>query len=196
LSILMAASACCGYLLPKRPKNIHQYLKSPINPRPPFNLVIHDFLLENGTVTFENPSQGSTANLENIRFSFSGDLGKQDWLLNLSTGKGAIESPGIYSRVEMLKFSASIEKEEISNLKVEVNTPSSNISLAGAVRHFLSEPELELIMNMGIDLSEIRETFFLEPEYTGHIAVHILAKGPVKNPEISFKPETFRREIG
>ncbi len=170
--------------------------EKPDQPGPPFNLVIHDFLLENGAVTFENPSQNSTANLENIRLSFSGDLGKQDWLLNLSTGKGAIDSPGIYSRVESLKFSASIEKEEISNLKVEVNTPSSNISLAGAVRYFLSEPELELIMNMGIDLSEIRETFFLEPEYTGHIAVHILAKGPVKNPEISFNLKHSGGKLG
>lgn len=151
----------------------------------PFNLVIHDFLLENGAFIYENESQGSKANLDNIRLSFSGDLGEENWLMDLSTGKGAIEGPGVLSKFEMLKFSASVAGEEISNLKLEVNTPSSNISLAGSVRHFLSEPELELIMNLGIDLPELREMFFLEPEYTGNIAVHILAKGPVKNPEIS-----------
>jgi translocation and assembly module TamB len=116
--------------------------------------------------------------------------------MDLSTGKGSMESPGVDSKVDMLKFSASITGEEISNLKLEVNTPSSNLSLAGAVRHFLSEPEIELIMNLGIDLPELRETFFLEPEYTGNIAVHILAKGPAKNPEISFNLKHSGGKLG
>ncbi len=152
---------------------------------PSFNLVIHDFLLENGAVIFENPSQDLTAKLESIRLSFSGNLGAQTLLLDLSTGKGSIESPGVQARVEALKLSGAVQEEQINDLKLEIKTPSSNIELTGSARDILSEPQAELIMDIALHLPEIREAFFLEQEYTGNITGHLSAKGLVKNPEIS-----------
>jgi translocation and assembly module TamB len=159
--------------------------KSQDEKEPYFNLMIHDFLLENGVVIFENPSQGSKGNVENIRLNFSGDLAEQAGLFNLSSGKGAIETPGVQARVETLKLSASIKEEQIKNLRFEIKTPSSVIELAGSARDILSEPELEMIVDLGLDLPELREMLFLEPEYTGNIKGRLLAKGPVKNPEVS-----------
>jgi autotransporter translocation and assembly factor TamB len=152
---------------------------------PSFNLVIHDFLLENGAVIFENPSQDLTAKLESIRLSFSGNLGTQTLLLDLSTGNGSIESPGVQTRVEALKLSGAIQKDQINDLKCEIKTPSSNIELTGSARNILSEPKAELIMDIALHVPEIREAFFLEKQYTGNITGHLSAKGLVKNPEIS-----------
>jgi translocation and assembly module TamB len=159
--------------------------KSPDKTKHSFNLMIHDFLLENGAVIFENASQGSKANLENIRLSLSGDLGEQAGLLNLSTGKGAIETPAVQADVEMLKLSGSIKEEQINDLQFEIKTPSSIIELAGSARDIFSKPELEMVMDLGLHLPELREMFFLEAEYTGNLKGQLLAKGPIKNPEVS-----------
>jgi translocation and assembly module TamB len=178
LSLLRVFASQKAEEFPEPPKSQDETERS-------FNLMIHDFLLENGAVIFENPSQGSKANLENIRLNFSGDLGEQAGLLYLSTGKGAIETPDLQAGIETLKLSGSIKEEQIKNLRAEIKTPSSIIELAGSAKHILSEPELEMIVDLGLHLPEIREMFFLEPEYNGTIKGKLSAKGPVKNPEVS-----------
>ena len=152
---------------------------------PSFNLVIHDFFLENGSFSFENKSKASTANLENIRMSFSGDFGGQNWLLDLSAGKGIFQNPKVQTKVEMIKLSGAMQEEKISDFILEIKTPSSHIELSGSAGNIMSNPELQLIMDLALDMPEIRETFFLEPEYTGTVKGHLSAKGLVKNPELS-----------
>ena len=159
--------------------------EKPHEEQPSFNLAIHDFLLENGAFIFENKSKELTANLDNIRLSFSGDFSGQNWFLDLSAGKGTIKNPKVQTNVETIKLSGSLKEERISDLKLEIKTPSSNLEFSGSARNILSDPELEVIMDIALDLPEIRETFFLEPEFTGTVSGHLFAKGPLKNPEVS-----------
>jgi translocation and assembly module TamB len=174
-----------GVFAPQRTEKNPVPSEKPDKFEPSFNLVIHDFLLENGSFSFENKSEESTANLESIRMNFSGDFGEQNWLLDLSAGKGIFQSPKVQTKVEMIKLSGAIQEEQINDLKLEIKTPSSNIELTGSARDILSEPKAELIMDIALHVPEIREAFFLEKQYTGNITGHLSAKGLVKNPEIS-----------
>ena len=165
--------------------------QQPVPPEKPdepdfsFNLVIHDFLLENGTFYYDHQSKDTTAKLENIRLSFSGDFAGKNWILNLSAGKGFFESPELQTRVDTVKLSGSMKEEKISDLLFEIKTPLSHTELSGSARNIFSDPELEILMDFSLHLPEIRDTFFLEPKYTGTLTGHLSAKGHVKNPEVS-----------
>ncbi len=159
--------------------------EKPLEAGSSFNFVIRDFLLENGTLAYENQNQDSTAKLENIRLNFSGNFAGQNWLFDLSAGKGAFESTDVESRIEILKLSGEIREEQIKDLKLQLKTVSSDFELTGSARRIFSDPELDLIMNIGLSLSELRETFILESEYTGNITGELSARGPAKNPDVT-----------
>ncbi|MFO8082918.1 MAG: translocation/assembly module TamB domain-containing protein [Desulfobacterales bacterium] len=173
-----------AFVSPKTEEEIEPQKKT--KKRPPFNLVIENFLLETGTIQFENPSKGVHADLKGIRLSGSGNFEKNLWQVDLSTDKGSWKNPKGRAEIDSLSLSGTLKEEAVSEIDFRITTPSSNISIVGSAQDIFSDPRLNLNMDFGIHLPEVHEAFFPQSPYTGKVTGNLSAKGVVSNPHVFF----------
>lgn len=149
-----------------------------------FNFVLTSFLMENGSVIFEDPAKHTSAKLDGIRIECSGNLNEQAWKIDVSTKDGKYDGEGMSVAVELLKICGVMEKERVSDLHIYIKTPLSELSLKGAVQDILSDPSVDLALELGLDLPELKKTLALAPRLEGKISGTLSAKGAVKNPDL------------
>ncbi len=151
----------------------------------PFNLVLKSFLLENGEISFDDPSRNTSASLRGIDLNISGDLKEEAWRLDFSTKEGEYADGDVRAVLDSLELSGALDKDRLEGFGLEIKTASSRLKAAGSAKGIFSEPVLDLTANVALDLGELKETLSLEQELTGAVAGDISAKGPAGNPEVS-----------
>lgn len=174
-----------AFALPKeeREQKIRQEL--PKDKKPSTNLIIKDFLLENGSVLFENESKGLRGDLKDIQLKCSGNLNEQSWQMVLSSGEGSFQSPGGMAQLDRINISGAIKEDTISAFDLKIKTPASNLTMLASAQNIFSDPRLDLGMDFEIHLPELGDIFFPESGYTGHIAGNLSVKGDLSDPHAS-----------
>ncbi len=161
--------------------------KKPEDGESSFNFVLKSFLVENGEVSFDDPSRKTSASLKGIGLNISGNLKEKIWRLDFSTKEGEYSGGDVLAAVDSLRLSGALDKDKVEGLDLEIKTDSSILKIAGSAKELFSEPVLDLATNIVLNLAELCETLSLEQDLTGTVAGDISAKGPAGNPEVALE---------
>jgi autotransporter translocation and assembly factor TamB len=153
----------------------------------PINVVVKTLRMVQGHLRYEIVDTGFKAMAQDIDLSANGNVAERSGKFALQIGQGGLTSPDFQWEFENLCLEAGLEKETIDPFVFEANTASSKLVLSGNVHNVFSKPSLDLILDLNVSLTELREWFRVEPISTGQVLARMVAQGMPDNPEVAIQ---------
>ena len=150
----------------------------------PFNVVVEELTLSDGTVLYQAMDGSSRAEVSGIDITADADLFAE--ALNFTAQASRASYTGGEIRADLQKFlaSASVHKDVIAPIVVQAQTGFSQVSVKGSIRDIPHKPFFTLAADVAMSLPEIRETLALSAELTGEVKARLEVKGTLENPEV------------
>ncbi|MCP4347883.1 MAG: hypothetical protein GY795_20460 [Desulfobacterales bacterium] len=151
----------------------------------PVNIVVRELTIAKGSVSFEKPDNLKAVASE-INLSANADLSDQQGNLVLEIGNGKIESQKINTSLDQFQIKATLKEGRVEPLVCQIGSAPLKLELSGKADNIFKEPFLDLNLDLGASLSDLREILQIEPVLTGGVSAKLKVKGAVNNPEVSF----------
>ncbi|MBN1930164.1 MAG: translocation/assembly module TamB domain-containing protein [Desulfobacterales bacterium] len=155
----------------------------------PINIIVKSFNLLQGQVHYGMEKEKLEAEIQQIYLTADANLFEQSSNLRLEIGKGSFKNPKIQTELSPLNFQANFKKGRIDPLILQASTLDSKIALTGGIDDIFSKPIVDLSLNVGVSLPEVRKIFQIESNLTGKVNTHLIAKGDLNNPETTLQFE-------
>ncbi len=150
----------------------------------PVNIVVRELSLVKGSVSFEK-ADNLKAVAREIDLSANGNLSGQWGNLALNIGNGKIESPKINTSLDQFRIKATLKDGRVEPLICQIGSVPLKLELSGNADNVFKEPFLDMKLDLGASLSELREILQIKPVLTGEVSAKLKAKGNVNNPEVT-----------
>lgn len=152
-----------------------------------FNVRIRKLAAEDGTFRLQTREPGRPPDVFLEKFTVFArdvDIAGQSGSLQASIQNGQLNTGGIRAPIDRFVLEAALAEGLLDPLELRLQSGKSEVSVSGSVAGLFSEPAPNLRIQALADLSEIRQMFRLDPEFSGQIRLSAKAKGKINNPHV------------
>lgn len=152
-----------------------------------FNVHVRQLAAEDGTFRLQTrePDRPPDVFLENFTVSARDvDIAGQSGSLRFSIQNGQINTAGINAPIDRFVLETSLAENLLDPLELRLQSGKSQVSVSGSVAGLFSEPAPNLRIQALADLSEIRQMFRLDPEFSGRVRISAKTSGTINNPDV------------
>lgn len=155
----------------------------------PFNICVKTLQLSDGFYQFEMPDPNGaggrgSAFLEHIDLNLTdGDFLAQRGRLRLAIGGGAVDMVGIRKRLDSLQLSTTLGENRFFPIKLSAKVGASVLQATGALSRLWTDPLLDVEIDLGLELVDIREALGLDMKLAGSLTARGTIKGRPADPK-------------
>ncbi len=157
-----------------------------------FNVVIQQLQVLDGFFQYKTDDAVGEEQQKRIVFQHvdlsirDGNLLKQKGRLACEIDGGHINLGGYRTTIDRLSLTASLQKDRINTLAIDVNRGGVSLNISGDIQHPLADnPILDLNIKGEAVLSKIKHLIPLAHDSTGTVQTSSTVQGPLNNPNIN-----------
>ena len=150
----------------------------------PFNVLVEDFSIENGTFKLSTESENRRIDLEQIDVKANADLLKQTGKITFHIEKNVLSQGADLIEIQPVTGSVILSQNRIGTIYLEAKSEVADITLSGDVHNAFADPRLNLSVTYDLSLSELGTLNLLPSQFTGKTNGVLDVRGDWKNPDV------------
>lgn len=167
---------------PEQPKTGSDVLR-----RQPFNLIIEQFTIRNGRLSYEHATHAFKTVVDQFDLEGSGNLSDQTAQIRLDTDKISIDGVNGISRINTLGIQAGLKGGLLSPFRIEAVAPLGQVTLSGDVKNIFDPSRIDSALKLHVLLSRLPPLFGPNVVIDGPLKADLTIDKRLDNPDVTLK---------
>jgi len=170
-------------------KKAQKVSTAPSTTAPLFNVIVRHLSLSEGFLSYSEAGKNQKVVLQDVDIFANGDLNDRSGVVKLSIGKSSVDFSGYAIDLNQFDLALALKKGHIEPMVIKAQNQFASLLIYGDIYEVLSNPELDLTIDMEVALDEAEAAFDLDRSDTGRVKASMNVKGKLNNPQVDLRAD-------
>jgi translocation and assembly module TamB len=153
--------------------------------RLPINLIIDDFTIEKGDISFNDPSKGLSTHITGMNLWADGNLFAKKANLAFELDNLNLKTAARKLPPTRITAAASLDNSQMNFNDLNIRIGKSHLNLTGVIADIYHLAGLDIDTHLNVNLTELAQIFQLKEAWSGDAAISANVSGEAQNPNVN-----------